>query len=469
MRGATRHADTDAALGAAAARARETGRTQWVAIPARLAPSDALALFAAAADDDRFLLERPCEGLQVLGLGARHALEAEGAARFEKTARDARALGDDAHVVQPERAAPAPAFLVGGFAFADDGGGGEWRAFGAGRLALPELSFVRRDGLATTVVWQALAPGEEPEETGRRAQEAVDRWQRAASGAALTVPAPRALAPEFHARADAPHDRYAALVGAALAAIGAGELEKVVTARSVGVRRPEGFEPARVIDDLRRSHPSCATFAVARGPEAFVGATPERLVRLAGRTVVAAALAGSAPRGRSPEEDARLGRALAGSGKEQAEHAIVVRALHAGLAELCDRIRAPEAPRLLRLEGIQHLETPISARLRGDATLLDLVGRLHPTPAVGGAPRDAALAWLAAHEPLERGWYAGPVGYVDAEGGGEFCVALRSALLRGTEARLFAGGGIVAGSQPAAELQETRLKLRAMLGALVEL
>ena len=208
---------------------------------------------------------------------------------------------------------------------------------------------------------------------------------------------------------------------------------------------------------------------MARHGTCCLGATPERLVRLAGRRVDTAAVAGSAARGRSPEEDARLARALSESKKEQAEHAVVVRALRAALEDLCAELTLPEAPRLLRLDGIQHLETPLVATLRGSPHVLDLVARLHPTPAVGGSPREAALAWLAAREQLERGWYAGPLGYVDASGGGEFFVALRSALLRAGEARLFAGAGVVEGSTPEAELRETRLKLRALLAPLLEI
>ena len=225
----------------------------------------------------------------------------------------------------------------------------------------------------------------------------------------------------------------------------------------------------RVLDTLRRVHPSCASFAVGRPGATFLGAAPERLVQLDGRRVETAALAGSARRGRNPEEDARLARELCESKKEQAEHAVVVRALREALSESCDEIAAPEAPRLLRLEGIQHLETPLVGTLRDEASVLELAGRLHPTPAVAGAPQQAALAWIAQREELERGWYAGAIGVVRHDGGGEFCVALRSALLCGENAHLFAGAGIVAGSDPDAELRETRLKLRAMLGALVEL
>jgi isochorismate synthase len=469
MSRAAQHASLDAALRAAERRVRETGRTQWIGLPAEIRPADTLSLFAASGDGDRFLLDRPAHGLQVIGLGAQRTLTGDGASRFEKTTPEARALAEDAHTVQPDPRPPAPPLLVGGFAFADGGARGEWSAFGPARLTLPELSSIRREGLVTTVVWQPFEPGQSADDVAGRGARCAARWQERARGAGLAAEAPSARASEFHARSDAPHQAYVDLVARALTAIGDGAFQKVVAARSVTLSRPGGFEAARVVAELRRAHPSCTSFAIAREGSAFVGATPELLVRLVGRSVETAAVAGSAPRGRSPEEDGRLGRALAESGKEQREHALVVRAVGETLADLCDGITLPDAPRLLRLEGIQHLETPISARLRGGRTLLELVARMHPTPAVGGTPRRAALDWLEDHEGLERGWYAGPVGFVDAEGGGEFCVALRSALLHGEAAHLYAGAGIVAGSDPAAELRETQLKLRAMLGALVEL
>ncbi|HEY5658394.1 MAG TPA: chorismate-binding protein, partial [Myxococcota bacterium] len=214
---------------------------------------------------------------------------------------------------------------------------------------------------------------------------------------------------------------------------------------------------------------SCATFAVGCGDASFVGATPERLLRLTGRRIETSALAGSAPRGHSPEEDARLALELIESKKEQSEHAVVVRELRETLAPLCRELRVPEAPTRLRLEGIQHLETPLCGTLEGDAHILDIAAAVHPTSAVAGAPRRAALEWLARNEPLERGWYGGAVGFVDASGGGELAVALRSALLRGATAHLFAGAGIVPGSRPQAELQETRIKLRALLTPLLEI
>ena len=193
------------------------------------------------------------------------------------------------------------------------------------------------------------------------------------------------------------------------------------------------------------------------------------MMQLEGERVETAALAGSAPRGRSPEEDTRLGRELTLSKKEQVEHAVVVRSLCDALAPCCSELDVAEAPRLLRIEGIQHLETPLVGALKGDFSVVELAGRLHPTPSVGGAPHSAALAWLEREEDLDRGWYAAPLGWMDATGGGEFCVALRSALLCDREAVLFAGAGIVEGSDPESELLETRLKLRVLLSPLLEI
>jgi isochorismate synthase len=188
-----------------------------------------------------------------------------------------------------------------------------------------------------------------------------------------------------------------------------------------------------------------------------------------GNRVETAALAGSAARGHTPEEDAALGRELFESKKEQEEHAVVVRALRAALEPHCESLDVPESPSLLRLEGIQHLETRFAGALASGAHLLEIADALHPTPAVGGAPRAPAVDWLARHERLDRGWYAGAVGFVDAEGGGDLAVALRSALLRGGDALLYAGAGIVAGSVPEDELLETRIKLRALLTPLLEI
>jgi len=219
---------------------------------------------------------------------------------------------------------------------------------------------------------------------------------------------------------------------------------------------------------LRRGFPECAVFWARSGAASFVGATPESLVRVAGGSLCTAAIAGSAPRGSTPAHDQELARRLLESAKERREHAFVVDAIRSELAPICEDLVVAPGPELMRLENVQHLVTHVRGRCRDGSGVLELAARLHPSPAVAGQPRAEAMRAIAEIERLDRGWYAGPIGWCDAAGDGEMAVAIRSALLRGNEARLYAGAGLVAGSEPAAELQETRLKMQPMLSGLLE-
>jgi isochorismate synthase len=251
--------------------------------------------------------------------------------------------------------------------------------------------------------------------------------------------------------------------------IHAGQLQKIVLVRAVHVTAGSDIDAVAWLVALRERFPTCTLFAVGDGPAVFLGASPERLVRAHGDWLETAALAGTAPRGASRVADQELGEALRESCKNGAEHSFVVQYLRSVLGECCDEVEAAREPVLLRTRTVQHLCTEIRARRRerSPAALMELLGRLHPTPAVGGAPRDAALRWLDENEPTERGWFAGPVGFLQSDGDGEFEVALRSALVRGRSATAWAGAGIVARSQPMAEFTETELKLRTVLGPLL--
>jgi isochorismate synthase len=245
-----------------------------------------------------------------------------------------------------------------------------------------------------------------------------------------------------------------------------GELEKVVLARECRVHAAQPFDSVPVLERLRAAYPGCFVFAVARGERCFLGATPERLVRLRDGAVQAMCLAGSIARGATPADDRRLGEALLASAKDRREHDVVVRSLTAALAEVCTHVAPVEPPVLMKVPNVQHLLTTVYGHADWGRTILDVVGHVHPTPAVGGYPRDLALRVIREREAMDRGWYAGPIGWLDARGEGEFAVALRSGLLHGAGASLFAGCGIVAGSDPDAELAESALKFRPMLAAL---
>ncbi|MDP6979756.1 MAG: isochorismate synthase [Myxococcota bacterium] len=451
--------------------ARETATTRYATASFDIRDEDLLNRFVASDDSDAFYWEEPEKGFALLGLGRVAEVVAGGRDRFADAALDARELFARTHGMK------APS-LVGGFAFYEGEveAESEWSGLGSGRLLLPALSFVRSaEGLRATACC-AVEPGDTTEQC-------LDALARQHARAAERVAALRSMdldgefadapGPEIRVRADRPHRRYTSQVEFALDAIEAGKVEKLVLARSLQVHSDRDFDRRHFFDALRTTYPTCALAIVRQGDDTFVSATPERLVRLTGDRVETVAVAGSAARGRNPDEEARLSRDLLGSAKEREEHEVVKRAIRGALADVCGEIAGPSEPSLLKLEGIQHLETPLVGALSGDDPaamhVLDLVGRLHPTPAVAGAPRGASVDWLERFERLDRGWYAGPVGYVDAEGRGEFRVALRSARLGARDARLFAGAGIVPGSDPERELAETRLKLRALLAPLTEI
>jgi len=253
-------------------------------------------------------------------------------------------------------------------------------------------------------------------------------------------------------------ERWSALVEQSLSRIRSGELSKVVLARSVDVHAASGRPPPALLDSLEQAYPSCRTFLLrGDGGGLFLGATPEMFCRLDGGQLRTEALAGSARPAEAADLPARP--------KERREHAWVVDHLASALDTLAERVEMPALPDVRELANVAHLHTPVSARLRAGVGIAEVVAALHPTPAVGGVPTEAAARFLAEHEHLDRGLYAGLVGVI-GPGRAELAVALRCALLRDGSARLFVGAGIVDGSSAEEEWMETQLKARALLDAL---
>jgi menaquinone-specific isochorismate synthase len=244
----------------------------------------------------------------------------------------------------------------------------------------------------------------------------------------------------------------------------AGVARKVVLARAVEVATDRPLRAGAVLSQLRRAYPASHLFSM----DGFVGATPELLVARAGDRVQAHPMAGTAPRSGDAHADARLAAALLASPNTVAEHRHTIDMVHDTLLPWCSYLDEEPEPSIVAMANVQHLATRLEGRLSSPpASVLDLVAALHPTPAVGGAPRDVALELIAELEQLDRGRYAGPVGWVDAAGNGTWAVGIRSAELDGAVARVFAGVGVVADSDPSSELAETRAKMQAVLGALV--
>ena len=240
-------------------------------------------------------------------------------------------------------------------------------------------------------------------------------------------------------------------------------MSKVVLAREVVVSGASAHEPAALFGAMREQFPACFCFCCGTPEAAFIGASPELLVRRSGASVSTVALAGSTRRSSDPAVDDHLGEQLLRSDKDRREQRIVAERIVRALRPHAVWVEAAPEPEIVKVANIQHLATPVIAQLAEPRSAVELAGLLHPTPAVGGEPWPGAAAAIAELEHMDRGWYAGPVGWMDATEDGEFCVALRSALLRDREAHLYAGVGVVAGSDPAAELAETEVKLGALL------
>ena len=253
-------------------------------------------------------------------------------------------------------------------------------------------------------------------------------------------------------------------VARALEGISAGEFEKIVLARAQDLKANQAFHPLEILNALRDRYGDCYSFSFANGKgQSFIGASPERLVKIADGRLATDALAGSAPRGASAAEDARLGNALLRSEKDLHEQRVVLDSMMRRLEGLGIAASTADRPRLKRLSNVQHLYNEIVGEVNDNLGILDLVEALHPSPAVGGSPREIACGRIPEFERFDRGLYAGPIGWINSQGEGEFFVAIRSALVDGDQARLFAGVGIVDGSIPETELQETNLKFKALL------
>lgn len=263
-------------------------------------------------------------------------------------------------------------------------------------------------------------------------------------------------------------NNFKASVLSALSSIAANEIDKVVLAHALDVKSPIPFQLIPSLNNLRKCHPDCYIFSISNGNgKNFIGASPERLISIHNQELVTDALAGSAARGKTAKSDADFANRLLKSEKERREHRVVIDFITQRLTKLGITPQMLPVPQLLQLSNIQHLWTPIRAKVSTNINPLEIVAQLHPTPAVAGVPTKVACQEIRHYEPFDRSLYAAPLGWIDHQGNSEFIVGIRSALTDGNRARLYAGAGIVAGSTPDKELAEIQLKLQALLTALV--
>lgn len=440
-------------------------------VPAPVIPIDRLLSAEGAPPSPLLLWDSPATepdgpAFSFLGWGEAARIEASGEGRFDELRRSADALFST--LIERRHPdledVPAPR-LFGGIAFRPEAlQPAPWTAFRDASFVMPRWLYGTNGERAFLRL--AVGKGEQidpdPDEIERTIAAMLAAHVDGATGSSSRAPRP---VPTASIERTSPAD-WEAMIVDALARIRAHELEKVVPAVLCRVTAASDLDVVGALGRVHAAYPECTRFAFERGGAVFLGASPERLVSRRGNAVLSDALAGSRARVSDPSEDERGVSALLGSDKDRREHRVVVLAIERALKPYVSEIAAPDAPLIRSLRNVHHLWTPIKATLSRPTHVLDLVRSLHPTPAVCGTPQQAALAWIAAHERTPRGWYAGAVGWFDAAGDGAFSVAIRSGVLDHRHAWLYAGAGIVEGSDPAAEYAETRVKQTPLLTAL---
>jgi menaquinone-specific isochorismate synthase len=446
--------------------AAQRGAPQLVSISLEVDALDPLAVLESIFEpgERHFYVEHPAQGLALAGAEAVLVYTTAGRDRFAECQRFIDVTLENCLCVGDLDAPFAGPHFFHAFSFQSQTEPGE--PFEAASVFVPRWQVAARGGRTVAVANVLIDLNAPIEAIAQRVWRARQTFESFDYGSPeFVAPAPgRVEAREVGEESD-----YLRAVRSGVASIQAGAFEKIVLARAKDLTATAPFHPLRALNGLRQRFGDCYAFSVANGRgQSLIGASPERLVQLADGTLRTEALAGSARRGKSASEDAVLGSALLRSEKDLAEHAYVLRAITRRLAPLGLAVESGRRPILKRLANVQHLQTPLEAPVPAGVRLLDLVEALHPTPAVGGSPRERAVPCIRQLETFPRGLYAGALGWSDHRGEGEFFVGLRCALIDGPRARVYAGAGIVAGSEPEKEFQETQLKFQALMAALAE-
>ncbi len=409
---------------------------------------------------ERFYFESNQSPLAIAGLGIAAQISGTGENRFANLTREVQDFFQ--HVHQLTDNTPRPVLLGGGSFFAEMKPG-KWDSFPHAALVLPRYVLTRIKGEFYFSVNLPLHENESITHASQRLQLEAEAFLARMESAALSSPS---ILNEININ-ETSRAVWESTINRSVEMIREDRIKKVVLARPIQVTGDHAVDVPVLLEYLGESCPSCFRFLFEFTPgTTFAGATPERLVSVSGARFTTAAIAGSIRRGDFPAEDKILGKQLLDSAKDQSEHLFVRDQILEKMSPLAKSLNIDSAPRLLRLPNIQHLRTDITGTLHADHSILNIVSALHPTPAVGGVPSEAALNVIREIEGFERGWYAAPVGWVDANGDGDFVVAIRSGLFHGKTNTLFGGAGIVADSDPQKEWDETGLKIGFLLNAM---
>ncbi|MBN9655530.1 isochorismate synthase [Halobacillus sp. GSS1] len=397
--------------------------------------------------------------LTMVGIGKASQLYAKSKQRFREVQSLWNHLQENAMLHDDYNKKGTGMVALGGFSFdPEQKEDTPWEAFPDSQMTIPAFLLTKVDGESYLTINALIFPEDHQQQITTQIQDHRDHLLREGelAGSLPVVDQTFEVAPEAWKKS----------VKKATDDISAGLMEKVVLARELRVTFKEDVHITAVLKALADTQPNSYIFCYESEGDYFIGATPERLAKVEDRELVSTCLAGTVPRGKSQQEDLKLGEELLGDPKNRQEHQFVVEMIKEAVEACSSHVEVPSRPVLYPLRNLQHLYTPVKAVLDQGYTLLDVIERLHPTPALGGMPQQVSVEYIRTNETLNRGWYAGPIGWFDAQDNGEFAVAIRSALIQQKEASLFAGCGVVEDSDPEAEYAETAVKLKPMMDVL---
>lgn len=413
--------------------------------------------------------EKPVDGFAMAAWGECERIVSEGVLRFRSSSRNGKELLSRVHHFSNLKHSKNVVHLFGGFSFYEKNEGKHWKEFGAASFTLPEWMIIRDGQFTILNAITKFTSGEDPNLILEKILTRLSLVDNICNIETYSIPrdfenpksycAPKSDSPEYF--------KWQNAVNKATSKIKAGDFDKVVLARELNIHLRNPVSDTLILNRLRYQYPDCYSFLIRQDENSsFIGCTPERLASFNGRYILTEGLAGSISRGKTASEDALLENQLLNNQKDLKEQAIVIEAIRENLTPYSDEVDYPENPGVKKLSNVQHLYTPIRAKVKEGISRTEVLKSMHPTPAVGGFPKEKAMPVIQELEDFDRGWYAAPLGWINANGDAEFVVAIRSGLIKKNEVSFFAGCGIVEASDPHKEWEETNLKFIPMLSAL---
>lgn len=420
-------------------------------------------------DTFEYYWEKPVDSFSIAAAGEIRRIKTTGRSRFKDASQSGKNLINSIYHFSKLSHSKTTPHLFGGFSFYDHNVGKSWSDYGSASFTLPEWSIIKNGSLTLLTISFEIDEFDSQDSITSSIYTMLDRLNDLCSSTSYET------GPEFtntHSIEIPDEDssdffKWKHSIDGATKDISEDKYEKIVLARKLNLKLDHEVCDTHILNRLRHQYPDCYSFLIRQNDKSsFIGCTPERLASFNKDYILTEGLAGSTPRGKTASEDARLEAELLNSTKDRNEHDFVIDAIYKDLKKYADSIELPKFPSIKKLTNVQHLYTPIRAHIKDGVSKTEVLQNLHPTPAVGGYPREDSVPFISKFEDFDRGWYASPIGWINANGDGEFVVAIRSGLIKKDEVNFFAGCGIVEGSDPLKEWKETNLKFMPMLSAL---